>query len=146
MRIYKKILYFLSSLLLICSCQNNSINYNYKFVPLKENFNETNQLLIDSIEEKEEIEYLSIEEYDIQYFIDKALVIVNLPGDSGSVEYIVDNIEVKDNILNIDIIKKYPKAVTLDLVCVSLVIEITLLEANEINDINVNLIKKYSLI
>ena len=137
---------FLLSLFVLCGCQITGNNYEYKFVPSKESIKEVNHLLIDSYEEKEEISYLSINEYDIEYFDNNALLIINLGGDSGSVRYKVGNINIKNNIFNIEVIKMYPKAITLDLVYKTLLIEISKEEANLIIDVNIKIIKKYSLI
>ena len=137
---------FLLSLFVLCGCQITGNNYEYKFVPSKESVKETNHLLIDSYEEKEEISYLSLDEYEIEYFDNNALLIINLGGDSGSVRYKVGNINIKNNIFNIEVIKMYPKAVTLDLVYKTLLIEISKEEANLIIDVNIKIVKKYSLI
>lgn len=136
---------FFLLIFLICGCQVSSLNYSYKFIPARENIKEVNKLIIDSFEEKEEITYLSIDEYNIEYFENNALVIINLSGDSGSVKYSVGNINIFNNVLDVEVVKAYPRTVTLDLVYKTLLIEIPKETANEINDINLKIIKRYSL-
>lgn len=126
----------------------SSITYKYKVIPSYKNNNDLTYSLISTYEEYHNLEkkygfYLGFNE---DYFTSNSFIIVYMPGDSSSVKYSIKSIINNNEVMNIKIEKRYPRAITLDYVVKNMIIEFDKEYLNSVTKINVEFINVYNLI